>query len=102
MRYCDFLAAPPAPDRTMRVLAAVRDLLGVRVAYFYAGAYHFRVGPPGASVAITPESADRFRVDACRWSRPLATLYTLATDDHRLAEAVTSLARELEGVPEGA
>lgn len=101
LRFSDLLSAPPAPECTHRALELTAELLGVRVAYFYAGAYHFRVGARAWTIALTPESAGRFRIEACHWSRPAGSLFTLAADEDRLASVVTSLAREIEGVPEG-
>lgn len=97
MRATDLLAAPPAIDRTESTLRRVGELLGVERCFFYRGSYHFPLGE-GWSIAITPESAGRFCVASCSWSRPVIRYWTHATDDDRLAGLVLELAG---GVREG-
>lgn len=102
METCDLLTAPPAADRTWTMLRAVGDLLGLDRCWLFQRAYHFSLdGHPGWTIAVTPESAGRFRLEACHWSRSRATLWTLADDDARLAGAVLELRAQIEGAPTG-
>lgn len=100
MRTTDLLVAPPAPDRTRLVLERMGELLDANVAWLYQRRYHFALGD-GWTIALSPESAGRFRLEACRWTRPAATLWARAGDEDRLAGLVLELAAEIEGVREG-
>lgn len=97
MDTTDLLIAPPAPDRTLRVLRVIGAELGLDRCWLYQRRYHFTLGD-GWTIALSPESAGRFRVEVCRWTRPVDTLWTLAEDDDRLAGLVADLAG---GVREG-
>lgn len=99
MRTTDLLAAPPAPDRIRRALERVGELLDVDVAWLYQRRFHFALGD-GWTIALSAESAGRFRVEACRWTRPAATLWSRAADEDRLDALVLALAAEIEGVRE--
>lgn len=91
MRTTDLLAATPAIDRIESTLQRVAELLDVDRCFLYRRSYHFSLGE-GWTIAITPESAGRFRVAACKWSRPVVPFWTLATDVDRLAGLVLDLA----------
>jgi hypothetical protein len=97
MRTTDLLAAPPAIDRIESTLRRVADLLDADRCFLYRRSYHFPLGA-GWSIAITPDSAGRFRVARCSWSRPVLLYWTHATDEDRLAGLVRELAG---GVREG-
>lgn len=82
-------------DRSL--IAALRfagDVLGSPAAYVLDGRYHFRLDGRW-SVAISPESAGRFRVDVCTGGEIRATLWTLAGDRDRLADLVLSAQAEV-------
>lgn len=85
--------APPDVDATLRALRLLGDALGLTVAYHYQGRFHFKLSDCW-TLAVKPESAGRFRVEACRWSRARCTLWSFEGDDGRLV----SLARELQDV----
>lgn len=89
----EHLVAPPDVDTTVRVLRLVGEALGTDDCYWYAGRFHFDVGHP-FTLAIAPESAGRFRLEACRWTRPRDTLFSFATDEARLV----ALARDMRDV----
>jgi hypothetical protein len=91
MRTTDLLAAPPAVDRIESTLQLVGELLDVERCFAYRGHYHFPLGA-GWSIAITPDSAGRFRVARCSWSRPVVRYWTHARDEDRLEELVRALA----------
>jgi hypothetical protein len=97
MRTTDLLAAPPALDRIESTLAQVAELLAAERCYTFRRSYHFPLGQ-GWTIAITPESAARFRVEACKWSRPVVRYWTLATDEARLESLVLDI---VGGVREG-
>lgn len=69
-------------------LRYVGDLLGVNVCWYYRGAFHFALPDAGWTVAITPDSADRFRVQSCYLSIARATKWVRVSDRARLASLV--------------
>lgn len=81
------------------VLHAVADELGLaepRVAWFLRGAFHFKVpGEEGLTIAISPESAGRIRVDRCQATVVHASMWAREDDLPRLREIVreTSVVR---------
>lgn len=60
--------------------------------------YHFTVGR-GWTIALSPDSAGRFRVDTCRYTRTVESLWVLHDDHASLAAVVISL-RDRLGVPQ--
>lgn len=90
---------PPSPTtrRLIDALRAVGGVLGEDVAYVYEGRFHFRLDSRW-SVALSPESAGRFRLDACYGGRILATMWCLADDEDRLAALALSARREVEAL----
>lgn len=86
---------PPTPAVTDDALGVVAEVLGLDQCWLWQRAYHFSLGA-GHTIAVCPESAGRLRIEACRWTRPAATLWTPADDLSRLAEIVKDLAGELE------
>jgi hypothetical protein len=84
---------------TIRELAdALRltgDLLGVeRADYCFDGRFRFELDGDW-SLVISPDSAGRFRLDACCRSRVRATLWCLAGDRARLEILVLSARQEV-------
>lgn len=63
--------------------------------YAHEGRYHFTLGS-GWSIAISADSADRIRVETCRLTRPVSTMWTLPHHPDRLA----GLVRKMSTVPE--
>lgn len=66
-------------------------MLGESVCWLYDGSYHFRLPLEGWTLAITPESAHRFRVEACRGTVPAATVWVGEDDLARLGAIVHEL-----------
>lgn len=93
-------ATRPSDSATYLALVRVGALLGFRRVHHYHGTYHFAFGG-GWSLAISPESAGRFRVEACRWGVPMDTLWAFADDDDRLGGVVLAVAEEIEAVRSG-
>lgn len=92
----DMPAAPGLRDAIYRV----GELLDRDVCWLYQRRWHFPL-EDGCTIAISPDSAGRLRLEACRWTRPVATLWTLEDDEARLAAAVRELA-DTGGVVVGA
>jgi hypothetical protein len=63
--------------------------------YLHEGRYHFSLGG-GYSVALSLDSAERIRVELCRLTRPVATMWALPHRQDRLA----GLVRRMSAVPE--
>lgn len=61
------------------------------------GRFHFRLDGPW-SIAISTESAGRFRVSACHHATPVATLWCLAGDADRLADLVLGARAEAQAL----
>lgn len=85
----------PAADETDATLLRVARLLGLKTCWLYQRRYHFSVGY-GWSIAVAPESAHRFRLEACRWTRPGYTVWVTAGDQDRLAGSVDGLLEHIE------
>lgn len=86
--------------RTEDLLDAVRaaaETLDATECWLHDGRYHFALGG-GWSIALSSDSADRIRVEACRLTRPMTTMWTLAGKWHRLAGLVSRLSQVAEPV----
>lgn len=86
----EHLVAPPNVDATLHALRLVSAALGEDVCWHYQGRFHFKVNEAW-TIAVRPESAGRFRVEACRWTLPRATLWSFAGDDARLVSLACDL-----------
>lgn len=88
--------APQPNDRSLiETLRFVGERLGTNVAYVHGGRFHFRLDSRW-SLAISPDSAGRFRLDVCRGVRDRATMWVRAGDRDRLAELAQSAQAEVE------
>lgn len=74
-------------------LRFVGDLLGVKVCWFYRGAFHFVVNRD-RSVAIVPDTAGRYRVQTCHLTVVVDTKWVRTHDRARLAALVRDAAEE--------
>lgn len=96
-------ALHPSPEAILDALRVAGLELGEPRCYWWRGTYHFPLdGHDGYTIGLTPESAGRVRVQLCRWSRPLDTVWARVADAGRLAQVVGDLAREIGGVRLGA
>lgn len=86
------LGRRPDPD-LLDALDVAADVLGLRVCYRYLDRYHFSLGA-GRSIALSAESAGRFRVEDCRLCRPVHTMWAFSHDLDRLAGLVRHLSAE--------
>jgi hypothetical protein len=90
--------AAPQPSRfdTVRAINVVSDALGERYCWRVGERFFFPLDVErGWFVALSPDSARRFRLEACRGTRPVARLWTHALDFDRLAGLVQELNAEL-------
>lgn len=92
----DMTTATPSDGAVFQALLAVGNALGRRYAYWHAGVYHF-VLAENWTLALSAESADRFRIDACFRGTPRATFWSLASDRERLASIVVQAEAEVQG-----
>jgi len=83
-------AYTPAAAAVHDALLMVAVLLDQPVCWVYRRALHFVVAD-GVTVAVSPESAGRLRVDRCVATVPVATLWTRIDDGERLAGIVLDL-----------
>lgn len=81
----------PTSDATWAAVRTVSRHLGTAVAWYHRGRFHFIVGDDW-TVALSPDSAGRLRVDGCHLTVPRATRWVAATDLGRLTEVVDELA----------
>lgn len=75
-------------------LDVAAEVLGLHVAYAYIDRFHFSLGG-GWSIAISPDSAARFRVESCRLCRPVSTMWVTTRNLERLAGLVERMSREV-------
>lgn len=85
----DITMSLPCAPATFDALRSIADQLGVSVCYYLRGAFHFVLDDEGASVALLPESADRYCVMACQDAAPRDKKWVSSTDRARLAWLVT-------------
>lgn len=78
----------PTPAQTIAALMRVADLLGQDICWLYEGAFHFRLPADGLTIALTPESASRFRLESCALTVPRSTVWVIEGDDARLAASI--------------
>lgn len=82
-------ARAPSPQDTYATLLRVAVFLGARC-WLHGRRFHFPVAD-GWTIAVSADSGNRFRLDACRFVRPVSTLWVLAGEDERLAGCVLAL-----------
>lgn len=73
-------------DPLYATLREVGRLLSLERCWLFQRSFHFSLGD-GWTIAVRAESAGRMRVEGCRWTRPVCTLW-LGVDDRRLAGVV--------------
>lgn len=88
------IARTPTDRQTIEALRHAARALETDAAYVFEGRFHFRLDSRW-SVAISPDSAGRFRVSIFRGARERATLWALAGDRDRLADLVLSAKAEV-------
>lgn len=84
---------PIAPLSDAVLVAA--KALDIWECYAHGDRYHFALGG-GWSLALSSDSADRIRIETCRLTRPVATMWAMSHRVDRLA----GLVRRMSQVPE--
>jgi hypothetical protein len=85
----------PTSRQFAHAVKVVARLAGARRAvYCFGNRAKVPVGE-GWSLAISPDDAGRFRVEACHSDRVRATMWCRADDDDRLAELVSAARTEV-------
>lgn len=74
---------------------ATAAVLDIWECYAHGGRYHFALGG-GMSLALSADSAGRIRVETCRLTQPVSTMWALA---HRL-DRLAGLVRRMSTVSE--
>lgn len=92
MENAQHIADLHAPRDTRLFLESVGRILDTDMCWLYQRKFHFAVPGEGCTLAVAEESAGRFRLEACRWTRPVVTLWALPNDEARLASVVRNLA----------
>lgn len=87
-------ATVPSTTEMLTALRFVADFLGVDRCWYHNGRFHFRVAVD-RTVAITPESARRLRVETCWRTVPRGRTWTRIEDRDRLAELVRGAVDEM-------
>lgn len=96
------LTTHPTPEQMWPVLLRISGLLQEPVCWLYEGGYHFRTGVDGWTLAVSPDSARRIRLSACRGAVPVATVWATVDDDSRLEAVVRDLQERADAVLSGA
>lgn len=84
----------PSDKRLLETLRFVGGLLDQDAAWVLDGRFYFPLGG-GWNLAISLDSAGRFRVDVCTGVRIRATMWVLAGDTGRLADMALSARTEV-------
>lgn len=85
----------PTGKQTWDTLVWLGELFGTKTCWLHEGSFHFKVpGDDELTIALTPESAGRFRVEGCRLTVPCATVWTPVDDRARLAAVILDLNAE--------
>lgn len=88
----------PTTAQTVAILRSVRDILGGEVeCLWHDGRFHFPLGD-GWTLAVSTDSAERFRLDACRSAVVVDSLWLRPGDSARLERVVKSLGYEIEAL----
>jgi hypothetical protein len=90
------MASRPTDRQLLDALRLTGSLLD-EDCWLVGGSFHFRLDGPW-SIAISTESAGRFRVAACHRATPVATLWCLAGDRDRLADLVLTARAEAQAL----
>lgn len=91
------IGGTPHDPITYDVLRYVGDRLGVTLAWYYRGSFHFRLTGDW-TLAIKPETPGRLRVETCHLTVPRVTLWTRVEDRARLDQLIEQ-AREMSLAP---
>lgn len=89
-------AQPPTTELVDAIYLAA-ETLGIWECYAHAGRYHFVLGA-GWSLAVSADSVERIRIETCRLTRPVDTMWTTARRQDRLAGLIKRLSRVPEAV----
>lgn len=87
------MTGQPNIREIVEALRLVGATLDAGAAYWLDGRFHFTLDGDW-TLAISPDSAGRFRLDCCHLSRPCASLWVLARDRTRLERLVRSASAE--------
>lgn len=91
-------ASRPLDRQTIAALRVVGRELDQGAAYVdRQGRFVFDLGD-GWALRLSPDSAGRFRLDACYGSTEVGRLWALATDPRRLADLARGLRQEIEAL----
>lgn len=86
--------APPNTSETVTALRLAARETGRECAWSHDGRFYFELGD-GWLLALSPDSAGRFRLGACYGATEVATLWCSARDLGRLAALVRGLGAEI-------
>lgn len=85
----------PTGAETYEALLLIASVLGMHSCWLYRRRYHFTVGE-GWTIALSPDSAGRFRLDTCRHTRIESSLWVLGDDHASLACVAAALRDQLD------
>lgn len=69
-------------------LLDIAALLGTHRCTFYRSAFHFDLGNGDWTLAVTPDSVGRVRIETCHFGRCVATRWCAQGDGSRIAVMV--------------
>jgi hypothetical protein len=69
-------------------LLDIANALGVDRCTFYRSAFHFDLGNGDWTVAVTPDSVGRVRLETCHFGEIVSTRWCRGGDTHRIMDMV--------------
>jgi hypothetical protein len=87
----------PTDRELVAALRSIAEALDEPIAYVHEGLFHWPFGN-GWSLAVSPDSACRIRLDACFGTAARATLWSEASDRVRLADLAIALRHEVHAL----
>lgn len=89
------MARRPTGKQTWDTLVWLGEVFDTKTCWLHEGSFHFKLpGEDELTISLTPESAERFKVEACCLTVPLATVWSPADDRARLTAVILDLSAE--------
>lgn len=84
----------PTPAETYSALQRIASVFGLNTCWLFQCRYHFSVGA-GWTIALSDDSAGRFRLDTCHHTRTVTSAWVLGADHESIAGVALALRDQL-------